>query len=156
MGEIVSCLQPRSKLDALLSDAERLQLTEIYDTLVFDKSTPMKIGRLRTLLYYAIIDLKNEGQLLPNLWEDWLELNLNLRKSIIKHPDQAELLSNRETFLHLWKTFASSKRQALPGAWCSVHRKQQALADYDARRWKLHQAEQRLLSTYQRNGRLTR
>jgi hypothetical protein len=156
MGEIVSCLQPRSKLDALLSDSERQQLTEIYDSLVLDKSTPMKIARLRTMLYYAIIDLKDEGQLLPNLWEDWLELNLNLRKSLVKHPDQAEVLSTRETFLHLWKTFGSSKRQTFPGAWCSVLRKQQDLADYDERRWKLYQDQQRLLNAYKVNGRLAR
>lgn len=138
MGEIWSCVKPRTKLDGLLSDSEREQLLEIYEVLKIDKSKPMLLGRLRTQLYYVVLDMKKRGILLGSLWEDWQEFNFQLRHSLAKQPDQTEII-DKLGFLHLWKTFGSGKRHTFPGSCCNVVRRRTALADYDEQRWKLHQ-----------------
>lgn len=145
MGEIWSCVKPRCKLNGVLTDEERKQLLEIYDTLQIDQNKPVKIGRLRTQLYYVIIDLKKRGKLFANLWQDWQELNFHLRHTLLKQPDQEEVTS-RLGFLHLWKTFGSKKRHVGTDFCCSTSRQLAMHADYDEQQWKLNKLN-RLLDT---------
>jgi hypothetical protein len=144
MGEIWSCVQPRSKLDALLSDNEREQLIKIYESLTFDKSKPVKLTEFRTQLSNALDSLSKKRQLQANLWEDWVELDLHFRFTLMKQPEQTELF-DKLSFLHLWKLYGSSKRQQTwPALCCSAQRTREELIDYDEQRWKLHKVARKL------------
>jgi hypothetical protein len=147
MGEIWSCVKPRSKLDALLSDKEREQLLQIYESLTFDKSRPVKLSEFKLQLSNALVNLRKKRLLLANLWEDWVELNLHFRSALMKQPEQTEL-TDKLSFLHLWKLYGSSKRQQTwPVLCCNTQRKRNSLIDYDEQRWKLHQVERKLLES---------
>jgi hypothetical protein len=143
MGEIWSCVQPRTKLDGVLTDKEREELLEIYETLKFDRSNPVKIGKFRTQLYYVLNERKKRLQLTANLWEDWQELNRHWRHALEKQPDQEQLM-DKLSFLHLWKSYGSSKRHSWPGTCCSIERRASPLADYDEHRWRLSEVERKL------------
>jgi hypothetical protein len=132
----------RGKLDPILSDCEVKQLSLVYDTLEFKKSVAVKLEDFRKQLLSAVMELRTQGTLLPNLWQDMHELNSRLERSHLKRPDQ-ELLVDKQTFFHMWKSYGSEKRLA---NLASNHNSRKELILLDQQRWKLHRAEKKLHS----------
>eukprot|EP00359_Climacostomum_virens_P007614 CAMPEP_0204901260 /NCGR_PEP_ID=MMETSP1397-20131031/2976_1 /ASSEMBLY_ACC=CAM_ASM_000891 /TAXON_ID=49980 /ORGANISM="Climacostomum Climacostomum virens, Strain Stock W-24" /LENGTH=149 /DNA_ID=CAMNT_0052069587 /DNA_START=230 /DNA_END=679 /DNA_ORIENTATION=- len=131
----MSCVSKRSKLDSLLTDEERRQLIIIYEALPYDKENGILLARFRDLLQSEITRLKSDGKLIESLWDDWHDINIYLRRLVLAQNDR-EAKIDRLSFLHMWKTHGTSKRQ-VAGLCCTVKRQQMSATDYDEQSWRI-------------------
>lgn len=144
MGEIVSCISKRSKLDSLLKDEERAQIFSIYEALPYNKDSSIQVARFRELVQTEIMRLKNENKLIINLWDDWQDVNVHLRRLILAQNDK-EVKIDRLSFLHMWKSHGTSKRQ-VAGLCCTVKRQQMSATDYDEQSWRISNLKKMLVA----------
>jgi hypothetical protein len=144
MGEIVSCISRRSKLDSLLTDEERTQLIGIYEALSYDKEQVVLATVFRALLQKEVTRLRTNKELKDSLWSDWQDVSLYLRRVVLVQTSKAVRI-DRLSFLHMWKTHGTSKRIG-GGMCCHVKRQEMSASDYDEQSWRISHFKKLMLA----------